>query len=391
MGKKFKRVILGNKAKKFYRNLAEWIACAAIGAIITILFDRPIIGILFLSIFGVISMVYLCFINKTEGEWNIIKIMDTELSANNNIQVVRMGYPLSRPLHLSGRRSLRIKIGNIVKQACENLIRNNISTIEIEGKNITVKKILAGILIDDLGWSAYEMHKNDFAKENIKYGIKVASEINECKLALKGYRHLIGIFDDEQNVSEKQNAIKEGEQIIKQDSFKLSMSDADYEHIVAEYDYAIAKTLIEDNPEKALEIAQRVQGVFSTGSARDNDRYAKTFDLIGDIYSTYNSPEKLKKAKGTYVDGMKKCQEYGRSERLLRISIDYISLLIKMLQGNKQVYDKESWEAIDDEELGVYNISFQCATNIEDRIRISELKRIHRKYLKTRKHYIKHK
>ena len=390
MGKKLKRVLLGNKAQKFYRHLAEWIICAAIGAIITTLFDRPIIGIFFLGVFGVISIIYLCFINKAEGEWNIIKIMDIELRANNNIQVVRMGYPLSRPLHLSGRRSLRMKIGNIVKQACENLIRNNISTIEIEGKNIAVKKILSGILIDDLGWSAYEMHKNDFAKDNIKHGIKLASEINECKLALKGYRHLIGIFDDEQNMSEKEIAINEGRKIINQDSFKSSMSDADFEHVVAEYDYAIAKTLIEDNPNKALEIAQRVQGVFSTGFARDNDRYAKTFDLIGDIYSTYNSPEKLKEAKSVYVDGMKKCQEYGRSERLLRIAIDYISLLIKMLQGSKQVYDKESWEAIDDEELGVYNISFQCAINIEDHIRISELKHIHKKYLKTRKHYIKH-
>lgn len=390
MGKALKRVMLGNKAQNYYRKFFEWIICAAIGVIITLLFKSPIIGFIFLCVFGVISIIYLYFISKTEGEWNIINIMEIELRANNNIQVVRIGYPLSRPLHLSGRKSLRIKIGNIVKQACENIIRNNINTIEIEGKNIDVKKILSSILIDDLGWSAYETHKNEFAKENIKYGISVALEINECKLALKGYRHLIGIYDDEQNRDKKENAIKEGEQIISQDSFKSSMTEAEFEHIVAEYDYAIAKTLIEDNPEKALEIAQRVQRVFSTGSARDNDRYAKTFDLIGDIYSTYNSPEKLKKAKSVYVDGMKKCQEYGRSERLLRIAIDYISLLIKMLQGNKKVYDKESWEAIDEEELEVYNISFQCATNIEDDIRISELKRFHKKYLKTRKHYIKH-
>ncbi len=391
MKKRIKKIIFGNKAQNFYQHLAEWIVCAAIGAIGSLLFGRPLIGIICFSVFGLIAIIYLYVINRAEDEWNIVKIMQIELKANNNIQVIRMGYPLSRPLHLSGRRSLRMKIGNIVKQSCENLISTNVHTVEIDGKNISVKRILSGILIDDLGWSAYEMQKTDFAKDNIQNGIKLALEDDENKLALKGYRHLVGIYDDEQDTTKRENAIKEGYKIIQQNSFKTSMSSNEYEHIVAEYDYAIAKTLIEEETEKALVMAKRVQNVFSTGSIRDNDRYAKTFDLIGDIYATYNSPSKMKLAKDTYIEGIKKCQEYGRSERLLRISIDYISLLIKMLEVNKKVYDIESWNAIDDEELEKYNISIQCATNIEDHAIKTELRRIHKKYLKTRKQYNKRK
>ena len=389
MKNKIKKALKNENVKSFFNHLAEWIISAMMGAVISILFGDPFLAFSFLFGFSVFAIIYLLVVSKVQTQWDIIKIMQNEMTAGNYTQVVRMGYSLSRPLHLSGRMNLRFKIGNIMRQACEELLRTRTQTIEINDKIICVKEVKVKILIDDLGWTAYELHQVDVAIDNIKEGISLAEEIKQFTLALKGYRHLIGIYDQLQNSKRSKEAIEKGKLIIENEEYRNSVSQGNYEHTIAEFDYSIAKSMIDERPDEALIIAKRVQRIFCSENSRDNDRYAKTFDLIGDIYAGYNSPERLKKAKAVYLDGIGKCKEYGRSERLIRIAADYIALLNKMLQSNKSVYDRASWETIDEEEADIYKLALSYISNIENRDRETEIRREHKKYLKLRKQYKK--
>lgn len=365
------------------KRIMEWIISGAIGAIFGALFIGQYLWSVFFSILILLcAIIYIVATNRFNSKCDIVKIMKDELNAGNNIQVIRMGYPLSRSLHLGGRNTLRYKLGGIISEACDHTSQ---SYIRIDDKKIPILYIKAKILIDDLGWTAYRIGYADIAQEHIREGIEIANQIKDYSLAIKGYRHLIGIFDTLSQYEDRNKAENSGRDILEKKEYRDSFTNPnDYEHAVAEFDYAIAKTLIDDDPQKALGMAQKVQIVFSNEASTDMDRYVKTFDLIGDIYASYARPEKLKLAKKTYLNGIKKCEEYGRSERLLTIAIDYIKLLIKMLEIGG-VYNDASWEDIDTEELSIYKKALEYAIRIEDRGTLSELKYTHKKYLKKRR------
>lgn len=389
MWKRIKEILTSKKVRTFLEHLAEWIIGAAIGAVISYFFDKPIVTCAVLVLSAFLAILYLFVTLKFQIQLDLFKIMQTELDSGNYIQVIRLGYPLSRPLHLSGRIKLRYNIGSIVKSACEGLERTNVSQIDINGKKLFVNEIKATVLIDDLGWTAFSLHKTQVAIDNIKKGVEIAENAQWQLLVLKGYRHLIGIFDELQDTTQCEDATRKGYDILNSDIFKNSFSSiADYNHVVAEFEYAVAKTLMYSNPNDALTKAQHAQSVFSNGSP-DNDRYAKTFDLIGDIYAGFNDPQKLKLAQETYKIGIQKCIEFGRSERLLRIAIDYISLLIKMLQSTRSIYDKASWDSIDEEEKRIFNSAISCSSNIDNHDFEQQLKNAHKKYIKSRNQYNK--
>ena len=380
---KFIKRVKNEKTISFLKHIVEWVVSGAIGAALgAFLTGEYLWSLLFSASLIICAVAYLVTVSRTNSKCDIVKIMKDELGAGNNIQVIRMGYPLSRPLHLSGRNTLRYQIGRIVSDACDHLPQDY---IRIDDKKISIMYIKAKTLIDDMGWTAYRIGYTEISQENIREGIELANEIKDYSLAIKGYRHLVGILDDLSEFEARDSAEASGRQILENEAYRASFANAhDYEHAVAEFDYAIAKTLIDDQPDRALEIAKRVQDVFSNEASTDMDRYVKTFDLIGDIYANYIRPDKLKKAKKAYLDGISKSIEYGRSERLLIIAIDYIKLLNKMLDVGS-VYDSSSWESIDSEELGIYKKSLDYAIRIEDKGTLSELKHIHKKYTKKRK------
>lgn len=349
-------------------------------------FSANVLGaFIFTMIASFVIFMVLMVVNRFDEKYDILRILKTEVAAGNYPIVIQIGYTLSRPLHLSGRYAMREAIGQQTLSACKKM--DDSRRIRINDTKIPVKFIEAKTLIDDLGWNLHLQGQSDVAIENIEMGIEIAKSLSESDLVIKGYRHILGICDDSNKKEKRDLSEQEARKILDSDAYKKKFASLDhYNHAVAEFDYAYAKTLIDDDADKAMEIALRVKTVFSAEQTDDMDRYCKTFDLIGDIYSYSEKPQKLKKARLTYLNGITECERHGRSERLIRISIDYINLLLKMIRVCQDIFDYTSWEQqIDKEEKEVYEKAHVCAERVENKKLMQILKRQHEDYVKSRK------
>lgn len=364
----------------------EWCVSGFIGAVIGMYFAKNYFNAFIITI--VVSLLIFAFfmiIIRHSKRDDILHILKKEFAAGNYPIVIQIGYTLSRPLHLSGRYTMREAIGQQMLNACRKLEDNR--KIRINDKNYSVKYIEAKTLIDDLGWNVYLLGQFDVAIENIEMGINLADSISEYELVIKGYRHILGICDAINDKAKRDNANNEVRKLLASSEYRASfLTHEEYNHSVAEFEYAYAKILIDDNSEQALDIALRVQKVFSAEQTDDMDRYCKTFNLIGNIYAYSGNSQKLKKAKSTYIDGITQCELHGRSERLIRIANDYIELLLKMIHINPDVFKYSSWEEqIDKEEKEIYDKARICAERVENKKLMHKLKQHHKDYLMARK------
>lgn len=381
-----KEMFKNPKVQKAIKHFFEWIVSGLIGAIICMYFSLKyfesfIITLIFLLVFSIILVI----INRYDNNYDILKLLNIELDAENYPIVIQIAYTLSRPLHLSGRYVMREAIGQKALIACQKLDSNR--EIRINDIKVSVRYIEAKTLIDDLGWNVYLLGQSDVAIENIEKGIEITKSLSEFELAVKGYRHILGICDEINNKEKRDIAEKEARKIIdSKEYYDLFASEEAYNHAVAEFNYAYAKTLIDEDANKALTIALNVQKVFSAERTDDMDRYCKTFDLIGDIYAYSEKPEKLKKSRQTYIDGITECERHGRSERLIKIAIDYINLLLKMMRVCQDIFSYISWEQqIDKQEEQIYIKAKTCAERVENKHLMQKLKQCHRDYLRNRK------
>lgn len=381
-----KKSFTTENAKKNWKKAIDYIIGAAVGAIAGSLFSSNFWqAIIFASVLTILLIVHIVLSNKSNSNCDILKILNNELKSKNYVAVIRIGYVLSRPLHLSGRRTLRNEIGHLIKLACDQMQITD--TVIIDDKKILVGYIKAKTLIDDLGWTSFQLKRLNSSIDNIKTGISLALEIKEYKLAVKGYRHLIGILNNSQDEELKAKTIKEANNIINSTEYKDSFNNEfDYKHAKAEFDYSFARTLVDSNPAEALKIALEVQETFKSDIKNDKDRYVKTFDLIGDIYARSENPSTLKKAKETYHKGIIECEKCGRTERLLRISEDYIKLLIKMTRINN-IYDLKSWQDIDKEEKVILKKAIEHMKKLENSGDYVNFSKLHKQYTKSRSKY----
>jgi len=381
---KIRNAFTSSGARSFFQHAVNWVIGAAIGAIFGAIFTENYIwSIVFAVLLALVAFGYVMVSSKVNSKCDVVKIMQAELKAGNYKQVIRLGYPLSRPLHISYRDTLRKEIGLIIKQACENM--SDEEEIQVQGDKLSVAYIKAKTLIDDLGWAVHKAGDSSTAQENITQGIEAALKIGDLTLAIKGYRHLIGVYTKMSNMCARDEALTKGKNLLESGTYKKSFSSVDkYNHHVAEFNYAYAQSLLSDQKlEEALKVAQEVQHVFSQDATVDMERYVKTFDLIGDIYAKYDNHDMLKLAKRTYYQGIIDCKTHNRAERLIRIAIDYINLLIKMM--DKNVYGSETWENVDAEETGVYETALAQTKGTDNKSVILDLKRAHKHYLKRRR------
>lgn len=384
---KIPAALVSEGARHIYIRVVDAVIGTVLGAVFGALFTGEILwSIMFAALLLIIAIIVIQLSNHINSKCDILKIMRDELSAGKYKLVIRMGYPLSYPLNLSGRYTLRYEVGELVRQACDKLKSGE--KVQVNNTSVSVEYIKANVLIDNLGWTAYRLGRVETAKDSIREGIEVAISIREYSLAIKGQRHLIGILDNgrDSDFRERDRIEAIARALFGSEEYKKAVTgEREYLQTLAEFEYAIARTLINDDPERALTLAKQAKAVFTDETTSDDDEYVKTFDLIGDILAVSSNPNKLKEAKKTYLEGISECNKYERTERLIRISIDYVKLLIKMLQlGN--IYSSDSdWEVIDSEELRIYKDALVYAERVENKGFLSELKKAHKTYLKHRK------
>lgn len=178
----------------------------AIGFIASSLISTAIIVAILVIPLIIYAIILLSYKNKI----SIIAILDNELKNRHYENVIIMGLQLSSIMFNTKQNANRIKIGRKVEEAIISCDRE-LSEIIIDGKELSKELILVKLNIDDLGWSLYQLDKKRWteAVDSILKGIfsaeKMAIEhdsnndsrsIDFIQMSLKGYRHLVGIFLD---------------------------------------------------------------------------------------------------------------------------------------------------------------------------------------------------
>lgn len=360
------------KSSNFFIILFECIKMlfsAVIGYVIALLINNIWAFIVASVVLVIIIVIYSVLLSKKMHHFDILKILQEEQKKSNWFEIIRIGYPMSRPLWLSGRYMLRVEIGEIIKAAASAIDGGD---VKICGETINSRFILVSTLIDDLGWTRHMLGQTEKAKKNIEDGISIAAENKYTTLEIKGYRHLFGIYSSENNSEEIQRVEKELQRLIQalpedeRDDVQLGLyfSKGEHAYRIGEYDRAIAY------------IKEAQQGY---ESIKDYERYVKTFDILGDIYM---AKDNLHDAERNYRKGMNEAKKWQRKERYVTIVTDFLKLENKIISEDVEYTTEESFR--DKEEMDVlYKKTKQLCHEIGNIPFEKELKKAYRQLIKT--------
>lgn len=220
--------------------------------------------------------------------------LDLLIRQDKHEAVVRYHSALSRLLWVEGELAARVEIGTRIKQSAAA---------------IGAQETLAGVLIDDLGWTNEALGNHEEAKANILRGIEIAQEAGNHYWSAKGYRHLAGI------------AITAGELAAVVDSFRLAREAAariDSPNIrleiLAGIDYGEAVfALSEGDGETALALADASEQ--RRKQVGDDSRTVKVYALRGAIEERLKRPLKAAEAYGR---GLRLAKKIGRVDEEIR-------------------------------------------------------------------------
>ncbi|MCH5151548.1 MAG: hypothetical protein J1F65_02680 [Clostridiales bacterium] len=183
-----------NKIKSAIASIVTGAVGLAVGWIFS---NQFVLGLIITGIITVATVICWLVIAFYDRKFSILRMLQDDIKANRNYEVIKMGLGMSRPLFLAGRNFERVKIGEIVIEAIDNEIVNN-------GRTVAKNLLKAQFLIDDCGWSNFLLGGEKgipIAEDNIKKGLLECNLItidnnNEkdvLKLVLKGLRHLLGM------------------------------------------------------------------------------------------------------------------------------------------------------------------------------------------------------
>jgi hypothetical protein len=338
----------------------------------------------FFLVFGIAFVFFLAFILIFEHfdiNFNISKIITKDLKAKKFKSVVRLAYPLSRPLWVAGKYDLRIKLGRQILNALNSLTED---TIFIDDKKISVEELKAKVLIDDLGWIIFRTNQNSSEYiANIECGIVIAEKENLFSLAIKGHRHLIGIYDKLKNDRKKKENIDESRRICNKDIYNRKIYAKEKESAIKGLDYAILKTSIEEYRKKNIsdktELDTFIKDIEILSKyykeEEDWERYAKTFYVKADILMLYNSQAKDIEVESVLLEGLNVCDIQARPDGFIRISIMLMKIIKKRLIVEK---DKEGISRLKKEFKDYHSIAFKRAKEISNKEHIRELRKLKR-------------
>lgn len=291
----------------------------------------------------VIFMIVIVIVNiQNERTFNLIKILKEDQKNGKWPEILRLSYPLSRQLFLARKYRLRVEIGKLVNDACNHLSGE---TVTINNEKIKVNVIQASTLIDDLGWTLYQLGDNtETAKENIKLGITIAKENKELDKVIKGYRHLMGIASElKEDVSVIEKYREQMSSVLNNSNFIGNTDKINRELAVAGYHYSVARILVRF-AEVELDIAkkidilkeadQEIEQAMQIYISRDPDRYAKTFNVRADILMLNEDANNLAIAKNILQQGLAYCENLQRRDNYIRISLKLIELELKRLDSH---------------------------------------------------------
>lgn len=335
---------------------------AFLGFILALFLTNILAFAIAIAVFIVIVFITSAILSSKQHQFDLLEILKEEQKKSHWKEIIRLGYPLSRPLWLSGRYELRAEIGEIIKTAASHLEGD----VKIGKETFNSKYILVSVLIDDLGWTRFVLGQSSKATKNILEGIRIAEENNIWDLAIKGNRHLIGIFSENGNFKEIDTLLKKIHSLMEKvdESSKLEIqagllfSQAESYSYQHEYDKAIG--YLKDAQQLYLQI-------------EDYERYVKSFDLLAEAYMAQGG-EKYTTASITINEGIEAAVKWERRERYIKLIILAIRLKTKIVLQD-DCYTKSEYfndkVSIEDQ----YKQAIEACNGIQNELFVMELKK----------------
>lgn len=290
-------------------NIFKVFFSALIGFVLSLLLNNIYAFFIAFALLILSAIILSLLFSKRKNMFDILKLLKEEQMQRKWIEIIRLGYPLSRPLWLSARYNLRIEIGEYIKEAASSLPEQN---IKIGNETLPVSKIYVSVLIDDLGWTNYVIEQTDVAISNIKAGILMAEEKNYIDLEIKGYRHLCGIYS-KKNDDDFLAAREKLDDLISKlppDTKKPMQAGI----IFSRAEDCLNKKEYDD----AIKYALEARNLFY--DLDDRERVVKTYHTLA---SCYKEKEKgnYSKAETEILEGIELSQQYSRTESLIKNTI----------------------------------------------------------------------
>jgi len=213
-------------------------------------------------------------------------------------EVLRIGEVLSRPLWIIGRLKLRTEIGKYVEAAASHLER---------------PVTQARALIDDLGWTFYELGDVNRATTNINAGKAIAEEAGLPDLVYKASRHLSGIAIFEGNFDDAKKHLTATKLLIDQipDLEKRKEAEAGWRLNRGIFFLSLG----DKGKEAEAELCAALAAYTEMG---DRERAVKSLSYIGDALA---QQESIQEAKDTYRKGITGASKEGRLDAEMRCQL----------------------------------------------------------------------
>lgn len=361
------------------RNTLGWIGAnffsALLGCFVTLAFSDSVlitVGIIIALIFTlIISYITL----KFDNEFNLLKILKKNQKNKNWKEIIRIAYPLSKPLWLSRHYRLRIRLSEYVNEACACLSSSE-DTIMINETHMSVKAIQSSVLISDLGWNLFLLNNNycDKAIGNIKLGISKAEDIGDFDLLIKGYRNLLGIevvgkHDDKEikSIHKKIDALVKDENYLKLDEAKRCHIEAGLRYIYVKNSLQTISKVdeVRKRTNLLLDARKKIDEVALFYKNCDPERYAKTFYVKAEICILHNTMDSLNEATDILKEGLEFCSIHQERDKYYRSALLLAKaelMKLKLRPYNKQeiLQLKQEIKRLQQEVLCVFKDYEEC-------------------------------
>ncbi len=228
-------------------------------------------------------------------------------------EVVTFGKALGRALYISANYETRISIGEIVKDAAENL-----------GDDL----LLVDVLLDDLGWTKHLCGCKD-ATSDIEMAIRIATEKNFYKEICKGYRHLMAI-----ELSEWKNTQKAEELLDKAfDAYNCLEDGREKEVLFSGLLFASSELAFKQkNYEDAMVKAKESEKI--RRKLHELDRHMRYYAQIGKI--EYFRPNgNIRMAREYFLKGITESENVSRIDELVKNAYGYAICCIRLNERKK--------------------------------------------------------
>jgi tetratricopeptide (TPR) repeat protein len=229
-------------------------------------------------------------LHSQDAAASLLEFLRTAYSQKKWEEVITLGRPLSRPLWLTGRYSLRLEIGRLIEGAAA-----------FSGQ----ASVQASALIDDLGWTSAALRMYEEAKSHLNHGLELALKAGELGLVCRAYRHLAGVY---LKMGDKSNAQHFLEESIR--ALDKVLDSREREELSAGIAYQQARGFLsEGRYSEALTGLVKAQELFAR--LADKDRTLKVHGPIGQAYLGLG---KLTQAKDTFRKGLELAQVSSRRD-----------------------------------------------------------------------------